>query len=252
MKEVLIKSTDIKKSYPKKEGKRKVDVLEGVTLSIHKGEFVVLLGPSGCGKSTFLRILSGLDYKTGGELVFADDYNPKKVSFVFQDFGVLPWLTVSENIRLNLIGESVPDEEQKDRTKEIIHKFGLTAFCDHYPHELSGGMRQRVGLARAFVSKPEVIFLDEPFSELDFFTAGELRNLLLELWEEEGTTVVMVSHYIDEAVTLADTIAVFSNRPSSIKGVVHNELSRPRDPRSAEFFKKEDTLSEFFKDEKLS
>jgi len=242
----LITIKKLTKSFPKQLGKRAVAVLDDITLDIKKGEFLILLGPSGCGKSTLLRILAGLDSKSSGILKFAPSYNPERVSFVFQDFGILPWLTVEENVSLNLIGNGTPASEQMLAVRDILEVFHLTKFAKRHPHELSGGMKQRVGLARAFVSKPEVIFLDEPFSELDFFTASSLRQVLLELREATNTTVVMVSHYIDEAVTLADRIAVFSDRPSHIKAVVTNHLARPRNARSEEFYKLEDEVLSHF------
>ena len=238
----IITIKNLTKSFPKKEGRRRVDVFRDLNITIYEGEFLILLGPSGCGKSTFLRILAGLDTATSGHIIPSAKFVPERIGFVFQNFGLLPWLTVFQNIELNLIGHGVQAADRAKRVTHTLRDFGLSEFKDHYPHALSGGMRQRVGLARAFVVKPSVIFLDEPFSELDFFTAGTLRALLTELWQKEKMTVVMVSHYIDEAVALADRIAVFSDRPSTIRAVIHNELARPRDPRSALFYKKEDEI----------
>lgn len=246
----VITIKDLTKIFPKKEGRRRVEALKNVNLTVHEGEFLILLGPSGCGKSTLLRIMAGLDTHTGGHLTFDTSYNPRKSSFVFQNFAILPWLTVAQNISLNLIGNKVPQKEKDERVKHILDVFELTRFKDRFPHELSGGMKQRVGLARAFVINPQTIFLDEPFSELDFFTAQNLRQILLTLWETQKTTVVMVSHYIEEAVLLADRIAVFSSRPGTIKTIITNELPRPRKARSAPFFAVEDTLLKYLGDEK--
>lgn len=233
---------NVSKVYPRLKGNRRVDVLENITLTVLKGEFLVLLGPSGCGKSTFLRILAELDTKTNGTIEYGEGYDQEKVSFVFQNFGVLPWLTVAKNVELALIGREVKEKERLVRVEEILGELELTAFKDRHPHELSGGMRQRVGLARAFVTHPEVIFLDEPFSELDFFTARSLRDILCRMWEKYGTTIVMVSHYIDEAVLLSDRIAVFSERPSTIMKVFENTLERPRNHRSEAFYAIEDEV----------
>lgn len=241
-----ITAKNITKSYPKSKGMRRVEVLEGIDLTVFKGEFLIILGPSGCGKSTFLRILAQLDTKTNGILEYGDGYDQEKVSFVFQNFGVLPWLTVVMNVELALIGRGVEEKERGPRVDEVLTELELHAFRDRYPHELSGGMRQRVGLARAFVTHPEVIFLDEPFSELDFFTARSLRYILSTMWEKYGTTIVMVSHYIDEAVSLSDRIAVFSERPSTITKIFENTLARPRDHRSKEFYIVEDQILEAF------
>ena len=247
MKNTLITIKDLTKSYPRKEGRRRLDVLHNVNLSVYEGEFLILLGPSGCGKSTLLRIIVGFDDKSSGSFFYDQNLNKRDINFVFQNFGLLPWLSVFKNVELGLIGRK---KLQRERIKEvdlILEKLGLTTFKNHYPHELSGGMKQRVGLARAFVTKPKIIFLDEPFSELDFFTAKTLRELLISMWKEHGTTVVMVSHYIEEAVALADRIAVFSNRPSSIVKIFENNLERPRDPRSSSFFSEEDKIIDEFK-----
>jgi ABC-type nitrate/sulfonate/bicarbonate transport system ATPase subunit len=244
----IITIKNLTKVFPKKEGLRRVEVLQNINLTIHQGEFLVLLGPSGSGKSTLLRIISGLDTQSSGTIEYSKDFNLDKVSFVFQDFGILPWLTVFENVELNLLAKDIPLHEKQKEVNAILEKFGLHVFKNHFPHELSGGMKQRVGLARAFISKPDVIFLDEPFSELDFNTADNLRQILLELWKEEQTTVVMVSHYVDEAVTLADRIALFSNRPSTIKKIITNEITRPRVARSIEIFALEDEVKAHFRD----
>jgi NitT/TauT family transport system ATP-binding protein len=246
MTDALITIKDLKKIYPKAAGERRVDVLHDIKLTIHKGEFLILLGPSGCGKSTLLRIISDLDKATSGEIEYAKSFDRNNIGFVFQNFGILPWLTVAENVRISLMSKGMPLHEQIKETDKILEKFGLGAFKQSFPHELSGGMKQRVGLARAFITKPEIVFLDEPFSELDFFTARSLRQILLDLWKENGTTVVMVSHYVDEAVMLADRIAVFSDRPSSIVKIITNDLARPRQNRSPEFFKKEDEVLSCF------
>ncbi len=217
-------------------------MLEDINLTVHEGEFLLLLGPSGCGKSTLLRIIAGLETQTHGNIIFHDPLNIDDVGFVFQNFGLLPWLSVEENVELGLIGRKIPAGERKERVKKILSKFGLSDFVLYRPHELSGGMKQRVGLARAFVVEPKIIFLDEPFSELDFFTASALRQILLDMWKEHNTTIIMVSHYLEEAVMLGDRIATFSNRPGSIVGITKNELPRPRDYRSAPFFALEDEI----------
>ncbi len=237
---------NVSKIYPRLRGNKRVEVLEDINLSIEKGEFLILLGPSGCGKSTFLRILAQLDTKTTGTIEYGEGYDQEKVSFVFQNFGVLPWLTIAKNVELALIGRGVPENERGPRVEEVLRELELFAFKDRHPHELSGGMKQRVGIARAFVTNPEVIFLDEPFSELDFFTAKSLRDILTAMWKKYGTTIVMVSHYIDEAVLLSDRIAVFSERPSTIMKIFNNDLPRPRNHRSEEFYHIEDEVLETF------
>jgi NitT/TauT family transport system ATP-binding protein len=243
----IITAKNITKVFPRKDGRRRVEVLKGIDLSIYEGEFVILLGPSGSGKSTLLRIISGLDKQTSGSVVYGDKFDSSRMSFVFQDFGVLPWLTVYENVELNLLTQKLSEKESQNEINTILEKFGLTAFKNNFPYELSGGMKQRVGLARAFVLKPDIIFLDEPFSELDFITVENLREILLGLWKEQKTTVVMVSHNIEEAVLLADRIVLFSARPSMIKACVENNIARPRIARSAEVFKMEDEIKVKFR-----
>ncbi len=247
MNKILLTVSDLTKIHPKKTGRRALHVLDGVNLSVHRGEFLVLLGPSGCGKSTLLRIMAGFDEPTSGSVSFDPGFDRSKINFVFQNFGILPWLTVFKNVELGLIGRDIPEHQRIRDVDAILDKLSLLPFKDHYPHELSGGMKQRVGLARAFVTKPEIIFLDEPFSELDFYTAHTLREVLLSMWREEGTTVVMVSHYIEEAVTLADRIAVFSHRPGTIVKIFENPLGRPRDSRGTSFFMQEDKIISEFK-----
>ncbi len=217
-------------------------VLEDINLTVHQGEFLLLLGPSGCGKSTLLRIMTGLEKHTHGSIEFHHPLDITDVSFVFQNFGLLPWLTVEENVELGLIGRNVPLPERKEKVKKILLRFGLLDFATYRPRDLSGGMRQRTGLARAFVTDPKIIFLDEPFSELDFFTARSLHEALLDMWKERKVTIVMVSHYLEEAVLLADRVAVFRDRPGTILDIVKNELPRPRDARSAPFFALEDEI----------
>ncbi len=238
---------NIGKTFPAKEGKRGVHVLDDVNLTVNQGEFLLLLGPSGCGKSTLLRIITGLETHTHGTIEFHTPFDINDVSFVFQNFGLLPWLTVERNIELGLIGRNVPADKRKNKVHKILLQFGLSDFALHRPRDLSGGMKQRVGLARAFVTDPNIIFLDEPFSELDFFTAKNLREVLIDMWREKKTTIIMVSHYIEEAVLLADRIAVFSDRPGTIIEVVKDELPRPRDYRSQPFFAKEDEVLSKFK-----
>ncbi|HEV7423568.1 MAG TPA: ABC transporter ATP-binding protein [Candidatus Paceibacterota bacterium] len=238
---------NISKIFPRKEGRRALHVLDDVNLTIHKGEFCVLLGPSGCGKSTLLRLITGLEEKTHGDIIFHEKFDLDKIGFVFQNFGLLSWLTVEENVELGLIGRNVPVPERKQKVKKILEHFGLSQFEKHRPFELSGGMKQRVGLARAFVTEPDIIFLDEPFSELDFFTAESLRRALLDLWKTRGATIVMVSHYLEEAVELSDRIAIFKDRPGTILQIVKNELPRPRDHRSPAFFALEDEVIKILK-----
>ncbi len=221
--------------------------LTDVDLTIRRGEFFVFLGPSGCGKSTLLRIMSGLDDPTRGSVTLGKDVSSDHLSFVFQHFALLPWLTVRENIELGLLSRRVPADERLKTVDAELARFGLESHAQSRPRDLSGGLRQRVGLARAFATKPALLFMDEPFSELDSFTAEELRRELLSLWKERGTTIVLVTHLIPEAIELADRIAVMTGQPGTVEAIVRNELSRPRDLRSSACFALEDKLLELVK-----
>jgi NitT/TauT family transport system ATP-binding protein len=243
---VLISAKNVSWSYKKQYGRPGTHVLEKVSLDVRKGEFLVLLGPSGCGKSTFLRILAGLDRPLKGKVSYTSDLSPEECNFVFQDFALLPWLSALQNIELGLVGRHVGREERTLRAHEMLKRAGLSRYAAHRPHELSGGQEQRVGLARAFATRPAVVFLDEPFSELDFYTAKSLRAELLSFKEENHATIVMVSHYIEEAASLADRIIVFSGRPGTIAGTIVNDAPRPRRERTPAFFAVEDKIRSLF------
>lgn len=238
----IITVNNLHKVFTREGGRRHVEALRDINFTVHKGEFLVLLGPSGCGKSTLLRIISGFDHQTSGFINYHNQFSLDKISFVFQNFGLLPWLSVFQNVEIGLIGRGVAIRERHKEVEKILKQFGLEGSKNNFPHELSGGMKQRVGLARAFVTKPEVIFLDEPFSELDFYTVKSLREILLEMWQKHATTVIMISHYIEEAVSMSDRIIIFGDKPSSIKAIIKNELLRPRHERTPEFFRLEDQI----------
>lgn len=215
-------------------------VLKDINLKIADGEIFVFLGPSGSGKSTILRLMSGLEQPTAGQVELRVE--PSEVGFVFQQFGLLPWLTVFENIELGLIASGLAAKERAKIVKRELKRLGLQEFAKSRPKDLSGGMRQRVGLARALAREPKVIFMDEPFSELDSFTAKELRRELLNLWRETGAAIVMVTHLVEDAIELADRIAVLTPRPGEIEKIITNKMPRPRNRRSPEAFALEDKL----------
>jgi len=231
----------VRKTFRTEDGQTIV-ALDGVDLTIPTGGFTILIGPSGCGKSTILRILSGLERTFDGTVTFDPDVRASHLGFVFQQFALLPWLTVRENIALGLIARSTPNAVRSNTVERELERFQLVQFADAYPRELSGGMRQRVGFARALAMDPKVLFLDEPFSELDSFTASQLRKELLAIWHERSLTIVMVTHIIEDAILLADQIAVVTPRPGHIERVFTNTLPRPRDRRSPSFFALEDQL----------
>ena len=218
---------------------RQIPALKDVSFSVANGEFFTLLGPSGCGKSTLLRIIAGLIPPTSGQIKW--DTAPK-IGFVFQNFALFPYLTVRENIEFGLKMTDAAKNTSREKVEELVKEVGLTGFADKHPKELSGGMKQRVGIARALAIEPNVLLLDEPFSALDEFTAAALRELLVDLWSKKKVTVIMVTHLIAEAVQLADQIAVLSSAPGTLIQVLPNPLSRPRNLRSHEAFQLEDQV----------
>ncbi len=239
--EPIIKLENIEKVF-RTDGKAPFVVLRPMSFSIKQGEFFIIVGPSGSGKSTLLRIMSELDNNFVGTRTFAPGITKKDFSFVFQSFALLPWLTVFENATIGLVARGVASHEIHKKVNEELALLGLEKFAHVYPQELSGGMRQRVGIARALATDPKIIFMDEPFSELDSYTADELRQDILKIWEERHTTIVMVTHIIEEAVLLADRIAVFSSRPSIIEEIIVNPLPRPRQRREESFYAVEDKV----------
>lgn len=221
------------------------EVLGNIDLEVREGEFICLLGPSGCGKSTLLNILAGFLSPTrgrveaGGEAVRGPD--PRRI-FVFQERGVFPWLTVEGNIAFGL--SRLPRDEQKKSVAHYVQLVGLKGFEKAYPAELSGGMKQRLEVARALAVEPEMLMLDEPFSALDTITRLTMRRELLRLWEAERKTIIFVTHDIDEAVQLADRVVVLTERPAVVDAVVQIDLAHPRDISSPQYLKVRDGIFE--------
>jgi len=200
-----------------------VEVLRPLAIEIARGEFVAVVGPSGCGKTTLLNLLSGFDEPSAGEITRSG-----RMRMVYQNDGLLPWLTVRENIALGL--RHLMDERELERQlKELIALIRLEGFADHYPHKLSGGMRQRVEIARALAGDTDILLLDEPFSALDYLTRLRMRQELARLLDERPRTVVLVTHDIEEAAQLADRVIVFSERPAKVRSEVRLYEPRPRD-----------------------
>ena len=219
----------------------KLRVLEDISVVIKPSEVVALLGPSGCGKSTILRIMAGLIQPTQGDVIYRGEkvrgLTPG-VAIVFQSFALYPWMTVTENIEVVLRAAGLPSEEIRERAERAIRTVGLTGFEEAYPRELSGGMKQRLGIARALSVNPEILFMDEPFSHVDALTAESLRAEVLDLWAPQGSnpsSILMVSHDINEVVYMADRIIVLSSHPGRVRTIVQNPLPRPRDQRSPQF-----------------
>lgn len=229
---------------------KELKVLENISLCINKREVVALLGPSGCGKSTILRILAGLIPPSKGEVFYHDqplhDLNTG-VSIVFQSFALFPWMTVAENIQTALESRGFPANEIEERAQKAIQMVGLAGFEETYPRELSGGMKQRVGMARALSVDPEILFMDEPFSHVDALTAESLRAEVIDIWaahDKNPSSILLVSHDIPEVAFMADRIVVLGAHPGRILKIVENKLPRPRDYRSPEMMKMVDQLHE--------
>ncbi len=219
----------------------KTEIMDNISFTARKNEFVSIIGPSGCGKSTLLRIMVGLLKPSGGRVMYMNREitEPRKeISFVFQDFGLLPWLTNVENVKLGLSYFDISDEEKEKSAMNLLAKMGLEGFEYSYPNVLSGGMRQRVGIARAIASEPYVLLMDEPFSALDELTANTLRKDILGMLRSTAipvSCVVLVTHNVEEAVELSNKIVVLSNKPSKVKEIVDVEMPYPRNKRSREF-----------------
>jgi NitT/TauT family transport system ATP-binding protein len=236
----IIEARAIEKSYPQPDGTR-IQVVGVTDLTIEPGRIVTLLGPSGCGKSTLLRILSGLSQPSSGQLLWhgqALNGQMPNVAIVFQSFALFPWLTVLDNVEAPLEARGVNAVERRKRALRMLDTVGLDGFETAYPKELSGGMKQRVGFARALVVEPELLFMDEPFSALDVLTAENLRGELLELWLNKKmptSAIFIVTHNIEEAVMLADRILVLGRNPARIRTDVKVRLRHPRDRKSSRF-----------------
>ena len=228
--EIMLK--DIGMVYKTNDG-RDVTALTGVSLDIQKGEFISLLGPSGCGKTTLLRIIADLLQPTSGEISIAgesprDARLSKKYGIVFQSPVLYDWRTVKKNIMLPLEIMHIPKAEREDRAMKMLDIVGLTEFANHYPNQLSGGMQQRVGIARALAIQPQILLMDEPFSALDEFTKEKLHEDLLRIWAKTNKTIIFVTHNIQEAVFLSNRICVLSPHPGRLSAVIDVDLPRPR------------------------
>jgi NitT/TauT family transport system ATP-binding protein len=207
-----------------------VTALQSVSLDLAEGTFLSIVGPSGCGKTTLLRIIAGLEEQTTGTLDVRRSTTDKPLnSMVFQEKSILPWMTVRENVAYGLRMRGVPRAIQREVSDHFIALVGLTKFSDAYPHQLSGGMKQRVSIARAFANDPEILLMDEPFSALDEQNKILLQQELVRLWETTRKTVIYITHSIDEAINLSDRVMVMTARPGRIKEWVDVDLPRPRD-----------------------
>lgn len=242
MKKTILQLKNISKSFTKEDGSN-IDILEGINIEFHEGEVVGILGRSGCGKSTLLRIVTGLIEKSKGKILFHNKPITKehllKMSMVFQAFGLLPWLTIYENVAIGLRAQGVSEETIEKKVSMGIKLAGLCGFEYAYPREISSGMRQRVGFARAIVVDPEILILDEPFSALDYLTGRVLKSDLLDIWFERSISsiksIVLVTHSIEEALTLCDRVILLSSNPGRVIANIDVNIEHPRDHDSVEF-----------------
>ncbi|WP_213778165.1 ABC transporter ATP-binding protein [Caballeronia sp. dw_276] len=224
-------------------------VLDGIDLNVSSGEFVAIVGASGCGKSTLLRLIAGLDDQFDGDIEFGGERihtTDLARGLVFQDHRLFPWLNVEQNIAVALRNSGRSKDEKRRAVAEHIELVGLKGYEGHHPHQLSGGMAQRVSIARGLVNRPKLLLLDEPFGALDALTRSRMQNELQRIWESERITMILVTHDVDEAVFLADRVVVMQARPGRISKVVHVGLERPRRRSDPAFVRlREDILADF-------
>ena len=233
-----IELRNIVKIFADPKRKRELLTIDDISLDIEANDFICLLGPSGCGKSTLLNIIAGFEHPTTGEALVDGVQIDKPGSdrgVVFQQPTLMPWLTVIDNVAFHLRLKGVPKAERHDRAREFIDLVGLTGFEHHHPSELSGGMNQRVGIARALLMNPRVILMDEPFAALDAQTKLEMQEELVAIWQRHRCTIVFVTHSVDEALVLGNRIVVMTRRPGRIRECVDFDMPRPRDITSPAF-----------------
>jgi len=231
---------DVRKSFPAPDDPlSRRQVLDGVSFSLGAGELISLIGPSGCGKSTLLRLVAGLDSADSGDLLIGGEPitapNAER-GLVFQDPNLFPWLTVRRNIQAGLVARGIL-HEKKNEVDDFMRLVGLEVFANVYPHHLSGGMAQRAALARALINHPKILLLDEPLGALDAFTRMRMQDEVLRLWQARRTTMLLVTHDIDEAIYMSDRIMIMTPRPGRIERTIPVELARPRQRDSGDFLR---------------
>ena len=228
----------LRKQFTDIARQEEVVALDGIDLEIGDDEFLTVLGPSGCGKTTLLNIVAGFEGATGGEVQVDGEAvlkpGPDR-GVVFQEYALFPWLTVAQNIEFGLRERGVPKAQRQARVRQQIASVGLSGFEQRYPQELSGGMRQRVALARVLVNHPKILLMDEPFAALDAQTRTIMQQELLRMWSAERRTAIFITHNIEEAILLGDRVVVMTARPGRVKDIVAVDLPRPRDVTSTEF-----------------
>lgn len=225
-------------------------VLDDISFEVKKGEFLCIVGPTGCGKTTFLNSLTKLYAPTKGEILINNepvDLNKHSIAYIFQEYSTMPWLTVEENVRFGLEIKHASKAAADQKAEEYLDIVGLTKYRSYYPNQLSASMLQRVVIARAFATEPELLLMDEPYGQLDIELRFKLEDELLNLWKRNGTTVIFITHNIEEAVYLGERILVLTNKPTKIKQEILNDLPRPRDIVSEAFVKLRNEVTDLIK-----
>lgn len=244
MEKVKVKVRDLTKKFDD------LLVLDEVSFDVMEREFMCVVGPTGCGKTTFLNSLTKLYTPTSGEIMVNDepvDMQKHNISYIFQENSTMPWFNVEENVGFGLKIKGMDARAKKQAVDEVLEIVGLNAFRRYYPHELSASMLQRVVIARAFATKPELLLMDEPYGQLDIELRFKLEDELVKLWQRTGTTVLFITHNIEEAVYLSEKILVLTNKPTKIKRIIENHLPRPRSVVDPEFIKLRNEVTELIK-----
>ncbi|MFH0786921.1 MAG: ABC transporter ATP-binding protein [Pseudomonadota bacterium] len=252
---MILKLVELSKTFPGKGPGEIIPVLEDINCQIEPGQFISFVGSSGCGKTTLLRIIAGLESASQGRVLLNDleiQGVTDQIGLVFQEYALFPWRTTLENIQMGLECKRVSRLEREQSAREYVKAFGLQGFENHYPRELSGGMQQRVAIARTLIMNPRVVLMDEPFASLDNQTRNDLQEFLLAVWQQRADTVLFVTHQVDEAVFLSDQIVILSPRPARIESIFKVELPRPRDRTDLEFNDLRRTILQVLKKQKFT
>ncbi|MCI8823381.1 MAG: ABC transporter ATP-binding protein [Lachnospiraceae bacterium] len=225
-------------------------VLDDISFDVKKGQFLCVVGPTGCGKTTFLNCITRLYEPTSGEILVDGepvDLRKHNVSYIFQEYSTMPWLTVEENVAFGLRIKKKPEAEIKESVDEVIEMVGLQKFRNYYPSQLSASMLQRVVIARAFATKPDILLMDEPYGQLDIELRFKLEDELIGLWKKLGTTIIFITHNIEEAVYISEDILILTNKPTTIKQMMANPLPRPRVVTEKRFIEVREQVTELIK-----
>ncbi len=225
-------------------------MLDDISFDVKKGQFLCVVGPTGCGKTTFLNCITRLYEPTSGEILVDGepvDLRKHNVSYIFQEYSTMPWLTVEENVAFGLRIKKKPEAEIKESVDEVIEMVGLQKFRNYYPSQLSASMLQRVVIARAFATKPDILLMDEPYGQLDIELRFKLEDELIGLWKKLGTTIIFITHNIEEAVYISEDILILTNKPTTIKQMMANPLPRPRVVTEKRFIEVREQVTELIK-----